>query len=38
VTGYKISGHPLRKGLHFQKENKSQHFSGGSSRRYQGGR
>src|SRR5690242_16273491 len=27
-----------RKDLHFQKENKSQHFSGGSSRRYQGGR
>src|ERR1700732_1534207 len=32
------SGYLLRKDLHFQKENKSQHFSGGSSRRYQGGR
>jgi hypothetical protein len=28
---------PLRKDLHFQEENKSQNFSGGSSRRYQGG-
>src|ERR1700736_1541738 len=32
------SGYLLRKDLHFQKENKSQHFSGGSSRRYEGGR
>ena len=32
------SGYLLRKDLHFQKENKSQHFSGGSSRQYQGGR
>jgi len=32
------SGYPLRKNLHFQKENRSQHFSGGSSRRYQRGR
>src|ERR1700745_425681 len=32
------SGYLLRKDLHFQKENKSQHFSGGSSPRYQGGR
>jgi len=28
------SGYLLRKDLHFQKENKSQHFSGGSSRRH----
>ncbi len=34
---YHSSGYLLRKDLHFQKENKSQHFSGGSSRRYQGG-